>query len=137
MAVDFANTRTIGPAEQSETKLSVPAVDPSGRPLAVWLGLAAAAHLCPSTRGGKPVHPSTLTRWILKGVRLQDGTLLKLAAKRFPGGWATTREALDTFINALTDDRCGEPVVAPAPRSPSARARAIAQADRELERLGI
>src|SRR5262245_58910433 len=99
-----------------------------------FIGLAATARLCPSIRGGKPVHPATLSRWVLKGVRLNDGTTLRLAAKRFPGGWATTREDLDEFVDRLTADRCGAPVPAVTPhggRGASSRTEAA------LDLLGI
>ncbi len=105
-----------------------------------YLGLAALARFCPSTRDGKPVHSATLTRWILKGVRLNDGSVVKLAAKRFPGGWASTREALDEFVDRLTADRCGDPDLGSAPvplRTPVARRRAIDRAEAELASLGI
>jgi len=108
-------------------------------PRPAYLALADAARLCPSLRSGKPTHPATLTRWILRGVRLRGGTLLKLAAKRFPGGWAVSKEALDEFIDAITRDRCGDPAAPAAdePRPPASRRRAIDAAERELERAGV
>jgi hypothetical protein len=96
------------------------------------INLAVAARLIPSVRGEKHVHPATLTRWILRGIRLRDGAILKLVAQRFPGGWVTTREDLDAFVGRLTRDRCGEPTLAvpasSAPRTPSA-SRASAALD--------
>src|SRR4051794_10463210 len=100
-----------------------------------WLSLSAAARLCPSTREDKPVHPATLSRWISKGVRLQNGVPLRLVAKRFPGGWAVTAQALNEFIDALTADRCGEPIVVEA-YSQSTRRREVERADRELAKHG-
>jgi hypothetical protein len=102
-----------------------------------WLGLGEASRLCPSTRGGRPVHPATLSRWIMKGVPLQSGARLKLSARRFPGGWATTREALNEFIDGLTADRQGDPVAVATPRLSLARQRAHDRAERELTALGI
>jgi hypothetical protein len=99
-----------------------------------YIGLAAAVHLCPSIRRGKPVHPATLTRWILKGVRLQSGAPLRLAAKRFPGGWATTSEAVGEFVDALTRDRCGEPGKT-APPTHDARRRANDATERRLDSI--
>jgi hypothetical protein len=104
-----------------------------------YLGLAAAARLCPSNRMGKPVHPATLTRWIMRGIRLHDGTTLRLAAKRFPGGWATTRQDLDGFIDRLTADHCGAPAV-PVNTivEPSAdRVRALDRAEKALDEAGV
>jgi hypothetical protein len=102
-----------------------------------WLGLGEAARLCPSTRRRKPVHPGTLSRWILKGVPLQSSERLKFSGRRFPGGWATTREALNEFIDGLTADRQGEPVALPPPRLQLARQRAHDRAEAELARSGI
>jgi hypothetical protein len=105
-------------------------------PPPAYLGLAAAARLCPSLRGDKPTHPATLTRWILRGVRLQSGGTLKLAARRFPGGWAVTPQALDEFVELLTADRCGGPSPA-APALSAARRAAAERADRQLDLLGF
>lgn len=72
----------------------------------------------PSFRNNKPVHPATITRWILEGVRLQDGSRLKLAAKRLPGGWVVSDEAVAEFIDRLTRDRAGEPATSSPPPAP-------------------
>jgi hypothetical protein len=97
----------------------------------IYRGLAEAARRIPSFRNGKSTHPATLTRWITRGVRLNDGRTLKLAARRFPGGWAVADDALDEFINKLTADRTGEPVAQPA------RRQAVERAEAELDRIGI
>jgi hypothetical protein len=55
------------------------------------------------------VSPSAATRWIVSGAALRDGTRLKLKAIRLPGGFRTTRQWLDEFIEALTRDRTGAP----------------------------
>lgn len=98
------------------------------------LGLAAAARLCPRTRRDRPVAPSTVARWITTGVRLRDGTRIRLAARRFPGGWVVTRVDLDQFVDRLTNDRTGE-ILSPTP-SP-ARDRRLARVDAELDQIGI
>lgn len=54
-----------------------------------------------------PVHPASVTRHVVRGVRLQDGSVRKLAATRTPGGWVVTREAVEAFLAVLTADRCG------------------------------
>jgi hypothetical protein len=64
----------------------------------------------PSTRTGKRTHPDTVKRWILEGVKLRNGSRLRLAARRYPGGWAVAEDALRDFTDALTADRT------PAPR---------------------
>jgi hypothetical protein len=58
---------------------------------------------------GGPIHPSSLTRQILRGAKLRDGSRLRLRAIKTPGGWVLTREAIDEFLAALTADRCAEP----------------------------
>jgi hypothetical protein len=51
------------------------------------------------------VSPSAATRWIVGGAALRNGTRLRLKAIRLPGGFRTTRQWLDEFIEALTRDR--------------------------------
>jgi hypothetical protein len=89
-----------------------------------------------SMRGDKPLHPATLSRWILTGVRLRSGETLRLNARRLPGGWQVSREAVEQFIERLTADRCGAPAPAPAER-PVARRRDVERAEAELDRIGI
>jgi hypothetical protein len=115
--------------------MNCPSVAVDSHPIA-YMGLVDAARLCPSTRPGKRVHTSTLTRWIIRGFRLRDGSIRKLTARRFPGGWAVSREAIDEFVDTITRDRCGEPVSVASPPTDSRR-RAIARADAELARLGV
>jgi hypothetical protein len=69
-------------------------------------------------RGGRPIHVATATRWATEGVRLADGSRLRLKALRLPGRWVTTDEWVDEFTEALTADRIGQS--APAPPRPSA-----------------
>ena len=57
-----------------------------------WFPLAEAARRLPLTRN-KPVHISTLVRWIQRGVRG-----VKLEAIRLGGRWYTSSDAIDTFI---------------------------------------
>jgi hypothetical protein len=98
--------------------------------------LANAAKRVPPSRNEKPTHPSTLARWISKGIRLPDGTVLKLEGRRYPGAWMVSDEAVDEFVNALTRARTGEPAEV-APVAPAACRKAVERAERELERLGI
>lgn len=55
----------------------------------------------------KSVSPSAVTRWILTGAALRDGARLKLKAIRLPGGFRTSEQWLDEFVEALTRDRTG------------------------------
>jgi hypothetical protein len=66
---------------------------------------------------GGPIHPASITRHILKGVKLRNGSRRRLWALKTPGGWVTSREAIDEFLAVLTADRLGEaprPAVEPA-----------------------
>src|SRR5262245_10201201 len=93
------------------------------------------AKLLGELRGGRPVHPSTPYRWATRGVRLPDGSRLRLEALVLSGRPVSSRPALLRFIAgqqpAATKD-AGTP-----PRSPAARNRASEQAAEELKRLGI
>jgi hypothetical protein len=63
---------------------------------------------------------------------------LKLTARRYPGGWAVTREAIEEFVDTLTRDRCGEPVPAKPTAKPNARRQAeIDRAERACNVAGI
>ena len=100
------------------------------------IGLGEAARALGNTgRGGKAVHPATLTRWIQTGVRLPDGTRLRLRALRAGAKWATRPDWLAEFLEATTAAHLpAEP--APPPRSPAARRRSSAAAAAELDALG-
>jgi hypothetical protein len=92
--------------------------------------LPQAARLVPPARNGKKTHVSTILRWILRGV---DGAHLEGA--RLGGRWFTSRGALQRFAERLTPNLDGERAM--APRSPTARERAVARAERRLEKVGI
>lgn len=101
------------------------------------VSLATAARKVPG-RGGRPLHPSTIFRWICEGVRTPDGVRLKLEACRIGFSWKTSEQALRRFVDALTAAHSGDAEPPrPMPRSPSARRRASERAARELERVGI
>ena len=51
---------------------------------------------------GRPVAPSTLWRWIHRGCRAADGTIIKLEIVRIGGQPMTTLQALDRFFTELT-----------------------------------
>jgi hypothetical protein len=71
------------------------------------------------------VSPSAVTRWILTGAALRDGTRLKLKAIRLPGGFRTTQQWVDEFVEGLTRDRTG--VEAPPPGAEMRAAEATAR----------
>lgn len=99
------------------------------------LSLSQAARRIPSNRGGRPVHSSCLLRWITSGVRLPDGSLIRLEAARLAGRWLTSEPALMRFVAAQTPRAVAD--AAPTPRTPTQRRRASEQAARELDRIGI
>jgi hypothetical protein len=96
--------------------------------------------LGPIGRGRSYIHCATFTRWATDGARLRGGRRLKLRAKRLPGYWVASDEDVAAFIDAITQDRMGEPVAVddlghpattPAVRTPARRAREIERANRE------
>jgi hypothetical protein len=94
----------------------------------------------PPNKADKAVHPATLTRWILKGIPLSDGSRVKLEAVRFPAGWRTTDEWVDDFLEALTAARTESKLTSGrtgAVRSPAKRRRDYSRAKRELKAAGF
>jgi hypothetical protein len=94
-----------------------------------------AARIAGSGRGGRPIHLSTVLRWVLRGVPGPSGKRVRLEAARVGGHWVTTREALQRWSEALTPRFDGEP--SPAPRTPGRRRRASERAASRLEAAGI
>jgi hypothetical protein len=95
------------------------------------LSLAQAAARFPGHRGAKRLHPATLTRWILAGVKGLDGRRVKLDAVRVGARWLTSEAALQRFADALVGSSESAP-----PRSPTERQTASARADAELRAMG-
>ena len=52
----------------------------------------------PPGRGGRPIHPGTVLRWIRRGVRG-----LRLEAVRLGGRWLTSEEAVERFLCHLNN----------------------------------
>lgn len=99
------------------------------------ISLTQAAEKFPGHRGANRLHPATLTRWILKGVRGTDGTVVKLEAVHLGGRWLTSEAALRRFAAALT--AAGTPAGdAPQSRTPTDRQRASERAADELRDMG-
>ena len=104
---------------------------PDGRSMSIAsecvISLREAAHRLPRiSRSGKPVHFSTIYRWATRGV---GGVRLEVA--KIGGRLVTTTEALERFVMSCTHR--GSLSVQPS----RMRQRAIDQAERELEALGI
>jgi hypothetical protein len=99
------------------------------------LSLAEAAKLVPPARSGKRCHLSTILRWIVKGAKAPDGTIVRLEGQRLGGRWLTSREALQRFSDRLTPRLDAN--AQPAPRGPEKRRRASERAAAELDNLGV
>ena len=103
----------------------------NGEPL---IGLHAAANRFPGYRTNSHLNASTLFRWITRGVKVADGSLVKLEAARLGNRWLTSAEAIARFSVACT----ATPPIDPNPqRSPADRNRAASKASQELDALGI
>jgi hypothetical protein len=81
------------------------------------------------------VHPSAVTRWILRGLRRPDGSRIRLEAIRAGGTWRIRPSALHNFLGAMTPIPAD--ALPTAPRSPVQRTRADRRAAARLEALGI
>jgi hypothetical protein len=106
----------------------------------VYRSLRQIARRFPPNKADKAVHPATLTRWILKGIPLSDGSRVKLEAVRFPAGWRSTDEWVDDFLEALTAARTESKLTSGqtgAVRSPAKRQRDYSRAKRELKAAGF
>ena len=87
---------------------------------------------------GRRLHASTIWRWARKGI-----SGVHLETLRLCGRFVTSLEALERFSVALAEiapngSRAAESTTTtPKPRSDAQRAKAVAQANRELEASGI
>src|SRR3954447_6398168 len=97
------------------------------------LTLSQAAKLVPSYRAGRATHVSRLVRWIVNGVRADDGRVVRLEAMRLGGQWVTSAAALQRFAEAMTP---GPVPLAPS-QTPASRRKAAERAARALDRIGI
>src|SRR5271156_2732610 len=86
------------------------------------LRLAQAAKLLPSNRGNKPVTMSCLCRWVLSGVKLPSGAVIRLEAARLSGKWLTSAAAIRRFVAAQTPNINADP--APTTRTARQQQRA-------------
>lgn len=99
------------------------------------LGPAALARHLGTFRGGRPTHPSSVSRAMLQGTRLPDGRVVRLEHVKINGRMMSSRAALVRYLAAQqVDDE--QPEQDPAPRTPTARRKASEEAVRELEKLG-
>lgn len=115
---------------ETETNITSEIVAGHGR------SLSQAARAFPSYRLDRPVSPATVQRWILKGVRLPDGTMLRLEGRRIGGRWLTSVQAIERFIEAQTPQIADSEPTSP-PRTTKQRERAAERAGKELADLGV
>jgi hypothetical protein len=102
----------------------------------VLLSLAEVARRLGHLRGKRPVHPSTISRWVTSGRRLSGGRTVRLEAIRVGGQWVTSWPAVQRY---LAEQQRPVEAAGPAPapvRSAGQRRRAGEAAASELERMG-
>ncbi|MBA4189476.1 MAG: hypothetical protein C0467_15910 [Planctomycetaceae bacterium] len=102
------------------------------------ISMSAAAKLYGCGHGDAPTHKSTVGRHALRGVKLPNGSHLKLESIRVHGQLRTSRQAVLRFFARQTE-AAEMPDMNPVmvPRSPKQRTRAAAKAAAELDSLGI
>ena len=88
-------------------------------------------HLPPSARTGRPVHPSVIFRWIRRGLKAGDGTVVHLAGTRCGGCWCSSPAAVQRFFSELTA-RAGV-----APSAPVTSASSLADTAKRLAAAGL
>jgi hypothetical protein len=99
------------------------------------ISTAEAAVVWGKSRGGRPTHPTRITKAIKDGTPTPGGDRIYLEGLRLGGQWVTTVEAIQRYAEALTTASTGRPT-APAPIS-TTRARTLARIDCELDAAGI
>ena len=55
-----------------------------------------------SARTGNRPHPASVSRWITRGLKAGDGTVVRLEAVKAGGSLCTSREAVERFFGELT-----------------------------------
>ncbi len=97
------------------------------------LSLSEVAARLGAYRRGRPIHPATVTRWIITGVKLAGGATLRQEAVRMGGRTVTSWESVMRFLERQQADPSS---AAAAPRTPRERDTASAAAARVLEANG-
>jgi hypothetical protein len=127
--IECGTTNPAGYLTVNESSIAAEVLEGSG------LSLSQAARRFPPFRESKPVAPSTIFRWIAVGVRLPDGTRLRLEAVRLGGRWLTSGPAIERFIARQTPNLDAKP--APQPRTPRQQRRAAERAGKALTAASI
>jgi hypothetical protein len=97
--------------------------------------LSQLSKLFPPARRGKPVSLGCILRWVLSGVKLPNGQVVRLEAARCSGRWLSTPSAIQRFLETQTPNFNSTPT--PSHRTATQRQRASDRASRKLEALGI
>jgi hypothetical protein len=101
------------------------------------LSLTMTAKMFPGHRGQGTINPSTVFRWIKKGLTLAPGVVIRLEGCRAGARWLTSRAAVGRFIAACTS--VAESAASTTPQlltTPSAQKIAAETAGRDLENAG-
>lgn len=87
---------------------------------------------------GKRPSIATIHRWALQGIRAADGRTVRLETVQLGGARVTSAEAIQEFVDALTEARTPP---APGPRDARpltlTKKRRVEQAERELDAAGL
>ncbi len=96
----------------------------------------AAARCFPAHKGdAESLDPSTIWRWMARGVKLADGRTLHLEAARVAGRILTSDGAIRRFIEAQAVESQATP--ATPPPTPKQRQRSAEKAGAKLAQMGI
>jgi hypothetical protein len=87
------------------TKTNSPKVQPHNLLMETIITLPEAARMLPPLRRGRPVTSSAVWKWASKGLRLSDGTRLKLEVLKIGSRWLTSKEAVFRLCQRQTADR--------------------------------
>jgi hypothetical protein len=87
-----------------------------------------------SRRSGETLRPQTLWRWATKGVKLTDGTVVKLEVIKCAGRFLSSMASIERFLEAQNPDAITLPVPT---RTADKRERASNRAAETLAAAGI
>jgi hypothetical protein len=82
-----------------------PVPDTNAPGVRIYRSIADAIAVNLPVRNGKQVQEQAVYRWIMNGVKLRSGGILRLKARRYPGYWAINDDDFQAFLDALTADR--------------------------------
>jgi hypothetical protein len=104
------------------------------------LSMSDAGRIVPALRGNRRTNPATIWRWVCRGHRLPDGSVIKLEAAKLAGRWLTSRAALARFLERVTAASTPVPPSDPkpvaTPRSETRRRKAVDAATAKLIAAG-